>query len=135
MVLLGKWLEARAKRQTSEAIRSLHKLWPENAKVLDASVKNEALNLNEYRVLPLNQVLPHDRIIVLPGERIPVDGLILSGQSHVDESLLTGESEPVREALAHSLVFETKGILEQPFSTSLLQIVFGEYALLKVTLA
>ena len=104
MVLLGKWLEARAKRQTSEAIRSLHKLWPENAKVLDASVKNEALNLNEYRVLPLNQVLPHDRIIVLPGERIPVDGLILSGQSHVDESLLTGESEPVRKYVNQQVI-------------------------------
>ena len=97
MVLLGKWLEARAKKQTSEAIRALQKLWPENAKVLDASIKNDALNLTEYRVLPLDQVLPTDRIIVLPGERIPVDGVILSGQSHVDESLLTGESEPVKK--------------------------------------
>ncbi len=97
MVLLGKWLEARAKKQTSEAIRALQKLWPENAKVLDASIKNDALNLTEYRVLPLDQVLPTDRIIVLPGERIPVDGIILSGQSHVDESLLTGESEPIKK--------------------------------------
>jgi len=97
MVLLGKWLEARAKKQTSEAIRALQKLWPENAKVLDASIKNDALNLTEYRVLPLDQVLPTDRIIVLPGERIPVDGVILSGQGHVDESLLTGESEPVKK--------------------------------------
>lgn len=97
MVLLGKWLEAKAKWQTSESIRALQKLWPEKAKVLDASVKNEALNLTDYHLLPLDQVLPTDRIIVLPGERIPVDGMILSGQSHVDESLLTGESEPVKK--------------------------------------
>jgi Cu+-exporting ATPase len=104
MVLLGKWLEARAKKQTSEAIRALQKLWPENAKVLDTSVKNDALNLTEYRVLPLDQVLPTDRIIVLPGERIPADGKILSGQSHVNESLLTGESAPVKKQIHDQVI-------------------------------
>jgi Cu+-exporting ATPase len=104
MVLLGKWLEARAKRQTSEAIRALKKLWPENAKVLDTLVKNDALNLTEYRVLPIEQVLPTDRIIVLPGERIPVDGMLLFGQGHVDESLLTGESEPVRKNIHDQVI-------------------------------
>jgi Cu+-exporting ATPase len=95
MVLLGKWLETRAKKQTSEAIRSLQRLWPEEAKVLNSSGGNQMLDLSNFIVLPLNQVLPSDRIIVLPGERIPVDGIVLSGQSHVDESLLTGESNPV----------------------------------------
>ena len=104
MVLLGKWLEAKAKKQTSEAIRALQKLWPENAKVLSTSIENEALNLTDYRVLPLDQVLPTDRIIVLPGERIAVDGMILSGQSHVDESLLTGESEPVRKQVNDQVI-------------------------------
>ena len=104
MVLFGKWLEARAKKQTSEAIRALQKLWPENAKVLDTFVKNDALNLTDYRVLPIEQVLPTDRVIVLPGERIPVDGMILFGQSHVDESLLTGESAPVRKQIKDQVI-------------------------------
>jgi len=104
MVLLGKWLEARAKKQTSEAIRALQQLWPENAKVLDTFVKNDALNLTEYRVLPIEQVLPTDRVVVLPGERIPVDGEILYGQSHVDESLLTGESDPVKKHIQDQVI-------------------------------
>lgn len=98
MVLLGKWLEARAKQQTSEAIRALQKLWPEHAKVLDSQIMiAEGSPLDQYRDLPLEQVFPKDRVLVLPGERIPVDGLILLGKSHVDESLLTGESEPLKK--------------------------------------
>ncbi len=98
MVLLGKWLEARAKRQTSEAIRALQTLWPEHAKVLDPSLQiNPHSVLDQYRDLPLDQVLPRDHVLVLPGERIPVDGIILMGNSHVDESLLTGESQPLKK--------------------------------------
>jgi Cu+-exporting ATPase len=105
MVLLGKWLEARAKQQTSEAIRALQKLWPEHAKVLDPQIIiTEASPLDQYRDLPLEQVFPKDRILVLPGERIPVDGLILFGQSHVDESLLTGESEAVKKQAGNLLI-------------------------------
>ena len=78
MVLLGKWLEARAKQQTSEAIRALQKLWPEHAKVIDPTIViSEGSPLDQYRDLPLDQVFPKDRVLVLPGERIPVDGLIL----------------------------------------------------------
>lgn len=108
MVLLGKWLEARAKQQTSEAIRALQKLWPEHAKVLD---KNIVINdgipgfaLDQYIDLPLEQVFPSDRILVLPGERIPVDGIILLGSSHLDESLLTGESESVKKHLGDQVI-------------------------------
>lgn len=102
MVLLGKWLEARAKQQTSEAIRALQKLWPEHAKVLDIGLELQGIagvSAEQCRDLPLDQVLPGDRVLVLPGERIPVDGVILLGASHVDESLLTGESEPVKKTL------------------------------------
>ena len=100
MVLLGKWLEARAKQQTSEAIRALQKLWPENAKVLNTNtVIGADAFLDQYREVPLEQVFPNDRIVVLPGERIPVDGTIIFGSSHIDESLLTGESEPVKKQL------------------------------------
>jgi len=105
MVLLGKWLEARAKQQTSEAIRALQKLWPEHAKVIDPHVViAEGSPLDQYRDLPLGQVFPSDRVLVLPGERIPVDGVILQGNSHVDESLLTGESAPVKKALGTSVI-------------------------------
>ncbi|MBU3603754.1 cation-translocating P-type ATPase [Polynucleobacter sp. AP-Kaivos-20-H2] len=105
MVLLGKWLEARAKQQTSEAIRALQKLWPEHAKVIDRDIAiTENSPLNQFRDLPLDQVFPKDRILVLPGERIPVDGMILLGNSHVDESLLTGESEPVKKHLGEKVI-------------------------------
>ncbi|MBU3549458.1 cation-translocating P-type ATPase [Polynucleobacter sp. P1-05-14] len=105
MVMLGKWLEARAKQQTSEAIRALQKLWPEHAKVIDRNIViNENSALDQFRDLPLDQVFPKDRILVLPGERIPVDGIILLGNSHVDESLLTGESDPVKKHLGKKVI-------------------------------
>jgi Cu+-exporting ATPase len=107
MVLLGKWLETRAKQQTSEAIRALQKLWPEHAKVLNADTElqgNVGLAANQYRDLPLDQVLPGDRVLILPGERIPVDGIIIFGASHVDESLLTGESEPVKKSIESKVI-------------------------------
>lgn len=107
MVLLGKWLESRAKQQTSEAIRALQKLWPEHAKVLNADVElqgNTGVGEDQRRDLPLDQVLPGDRILILPGERIPVDGVIISGSSHVDESLLTGESEPIKKLVGSKVI-------------------------------
>jgi len=105
MVMLGKWLEARAKQQTSEAIRALQKLWPEHAKVIDPHLPiSEAMSLDQFRDLPLDQVLPKDRVLVLPGERIPVDGLIIFGNSHIDESLLTGESEPVKKLTGATVI-------------------------------
>ena len=107
MVLLGKWLEARAKQQTSEAIRALQKLWPEHAKVLNADVDvqgNAGIGADQYRDLPLEQVLPGDSVFILPGERIPVVGVIIFGASHVDESLLTGESEPVKRSLDSKVI-------------------------------
>ena len=105
MVLLGKWLEARAKQQTSEAIRALQKLWPEHAKVLDKNIViGDNIPLDQFADLPLEQVFPNDRILVLPGERIPVDGIILLGNSHIDESMLTGESEPVKKHLGAKVI-------------------------------
>jgi Cu+-exporting ATPase len=105
MVLLGKWLEARAKQQTSEAIRALQKLWPEHAKVLNPNIViGEGAPLDQYRDLPLEQVFPKDHVLVLPGERIPVDGVILLGTSHVDESLLTGESAPIKKSIDSKVI-------------------------------
>ncbi len=86
LVLLGKWLEARAKRQTTDAIRALQALRPDTARVRRGGVEQE---------VPLAEVCVGDEVVVRPGERVPVDGLLLEGRSHVDESLLTGESLPV----------------------------------------
>ncbi len=90
LVHLGKWLEARAKRQTTSAIRALHALRPDVAHLigLDGEVD-----------VPVAEVLVSDRIVVKPGERFPVDGTLLEGHTQVDESMLTGEPLPVsREA-------------------------------------
>ena len=86
LVLLGKWLETRAKRQTTSAIRALHALKPEIAHLigLDGEVD-----------VPIAEVLVGDKLVVRPGERLPVDGVLLEGHSQVDESMLTGESVPV----------------------------------------
>lgn len=86
LVLLGKWLEARAKRQTTSAIRALQVLRPESARVRRGDQDVE---------VPIAQVLPGEVVVVRPGERIAVDGVVVEGASHVDEALITGESLPV----------------------------------------
>ncbi|MFN5049530.1 MAG: heavy metal translocating P-type ATPase [Roseateles sp.] len=95
LVLLGKWLEARAKRQTTEAIRALKALRPDVARVRRKGQEQE---------LPLAQLVRGDEVIVRPGERIPVDGTVLQGASQVDESLITGESLPVAKHEGDSVV-------------------------------
>jgi Cu+-exporting ATPase len=86
LVLLGKWLETRAKRQTTAAIRALQALRPDRARVRRGGTEVE---------VALEAVRVGDELVVRPGERIPVDGLVLEGRSHVDESLITGESLPL----------------------------------------
>jgi len=86
LVRFGKWLEARAKRQTTDAIRALNALRPERARVVVDGVERD---------VPLAQVRVGSVVAVRPGERMPVDGVVLDGRSHVDESLITGESLPV----------------------------------------
>ena len=86
LVLLGKWLEARAKRQTTSAIRALHALRPDVAHLIGVEGEVD---------VPVAEVLVGDRIVVKPGERFPVDGTLLEGLTQVDESMLTGEPLPV----------------------------------------
>jgi len=86
MVLLGKWLETRAKHQTTSAIRALHALRPDVAHLIGPE--------GEINV-PIAEVLVGDRLVVLAGERIPVDGVLLEGCTQVDESMLTGEPLPI----------------------------------------
>ncbi|KGS90114.1 copper-translocating P-type ATPase [Burkholderia pseudomallei MSHR7334] len=86
LVRFGKWLEARAKRQTTDAIRALNALRPDRARIVGHGVERD---------VPLAQVRVGTVVRVLPGERVPVDGRIEAGVTHVDESLITGESLPV----------------------------------------
>ncbi len=86
LVLLGKWLEAKAKHQTVSALRAL-----ESLRATTAIVRRDALDVE----IPVDQVRAGDIVIVRPGDRVPVDGVVIEGASHVDESLLTGESLPV----------------------------------------
>ncbi len=86
LVLLGKWLETRAKRQTTEAIRALNALRPETARVRRGDAEEE---------VPIGRVRVGDKVVVRPGERVPVDGVVIEGSSQVDQSLITGESLPV----------------------------------------
>ncbi|HEY6774014.1 MAG TPA: heavy metal translocating P-type ATPase [Oxalicibacterium sp.] len=86
LILLGKWLEARAKKQTAAAIRALQKLRPDSARV-----RRDGNDVD----IAIAAVRVGDLVVVRPGERIAVDGSIVEGRSHVDESLITGESMPV----------------------------------------
>ena len=90
LVLLGKWLEGRAKRQTSAAIRALQALRPDTARVRRGDRVSE---------IAIGQVVIDDVVLVRPGERVPVDGVVLEGATHVDESMLTGESLPVSKQI------------------------------------
>ncbi|WP_051130464.1 heavy metal translocating P-type ATPase [Arenimonas oryziterrae] len=86
LILLGKWLEARGKRQTTEAIRALQSLRPLRARVRRYGGEHE---------VDIAHVRLDDEVVVLPGERFPVDGEIVEGRTHTDESMITGESLPV----------------------------------------
>ena len=86
LVLLGKWLEARSKRMATDAIRALNALRPDRARVLAEGVERE---------VAIDAVAAGDLVVVRPGERIAVDGIVVEGTSEADESLITGESLPV----------------------------------------
>jgi len=98
LIFLGKYLEARATGQTNEAIRKLIGLQPRTARVIRAGQEVE---------LPIEQVQVSDELIVRPGEKIPVDGIVLAGLSSVDESMITGESIPVEKGEGEPLIGAT----------------------------
>lgn len=94
LVLVGKWMEQRAKAQTSEAIHKLMGLQPKTARVIRQGVEQE---------IPIGEVQVGDCIRVRPGEKVPVDGVILEGSSAIDESMATGESLPVVKSVGMRL--------------------------------
>ena len=98
LILLGRLLEARAKGQTSEAIKKLIGLQPKTARV-----KRDGKEID----IPVEEVLIGDVVIVRPGEKIPVDGIITDGKSSVDESMITGESMPVKKEKGDEVIGAT----------------------------
>jgi len=95
LILLGKLLEARAKRKTTDALRTLLTLQPKTARIIRDG--------KEFEV-EAHRVAVHDVVVVKPGEKIPVDGIITSGITSIDESLVTGESLPVDKAPGQKVV-------------------------------
>ncbi|HVZ49223.1 MAG TPA: copper-translocating P-type ATPase, partial [Gemmatimonadaceae bacterium] len=89
LILTGNAFEARAKRNTASALRALVDLQPKTARVVRAGVEAD---------VPVAEVMPGDVIVVRPGERVPVDGEVLSGATAINESMLTGEAMPVAKA-------------------------------------
>ncbi|MEW5884814.1 MAG: heavy metal translocating P-type ATPase, partial [Armatimonadota bacterium] len=101
LILLGRWLEARAKGRTSDAIKRLLSLQAKTARI----VKD-----GEERDVPIEEVQRGDLVAVRPGERVPVDGIIESGDSSLDESMLTGESMPVDKGVGARVYAGTQNL-------------------------
>jgi Cu+-exporting ATPase len=98
LILFGKLLEARAKGRTSEAIKKLAGLQPKTARVLREGRETD---------VPIKEVGVGEVIVVRPGEKVPVDGVVLQGSSSVDESMITGESLPVRKKAGDEVIGAT----------------------------
>ncbi|MFW6102102.1 MAG: heavy metal translocating P-type ATPase [Chloroflexota bacterium] len=98
LILLGRFLEARAKGQTSAAIKKLIGMQPKTALVIRES---------EQREIPVEEVQVGDLILVRPGDRVPVDGIVRQGYSSVDESMVTGESIPVEKKVSDEIIGAT----------------------------
>jgi Cu+-exporting ATPase len=100
-VVLGKWLEAKAKGRTSEAIKKLMGLQAKTARVLRGG---------HFTDFPIEQVKKGDIILVRPGEKVPVDGAVTKGQSSIDESMITGESIPVEKNIGDKVIGATQNM-------------------------
>jgi len=127
LILVGKYLEARAKSQTSVAIKTLMGLQAKTARVLRPRTKNQELRTEGVDTLsgsqltlrvpvlgsadevdiPIDQVRKGDIVVVRPGEKVPVDGVIISGHSSLDESMVTGESLPVEKGEGDTVIGAT----------------------------
>lgn len=95
LVLLGRMMEARAKGRTSAALEKLTHLQPQHAHLLTEGT---------CRIVPVAQIQTGDRLLVRPGERVPLDGIVLEGESHLDESLLTGEPMPALRQVGDTVI-------------------------------
>jgi P-type Cu+ transporter len=118
LIVLGKFLEARAKGRTSEAIKKLMGLQAKTARVVRAArpsrsgtrvpgINGDPGRAGAEQDIPVEEVLVGDQVIVRPGEKFPVDGVVIEGASSVDESMLTGESLPVEKRPGHKVIGAT----------------------------
>jgi Cu+-exporting ATPase len=98
LVLAGKWMEARAKKRTAEAVTALMGLAPKTARVVRDDTEAD---------VPIEEVVVGDTVRIRPGEKIPVDGVVISGSTTVDESMLTGESLPVDKTTGDAVIGAT----------------------------
>ena len=98
LILAGKSMEARARRRAGDALRALAKLVPDQARLVEAGQEAE---------VPVDSLVPGDRVAVRPGERVPVDGVVVEGESAVDEAVVTGEPLPVRRDVGDSVLAGT----------------------------
>ncbi len=98
LILLGRWMEARAKKQTGAAIKALMGLQAKTARVIRRGIEHD---------IPIDAVVAGDLVRVRPGEKVPVDGVVTEGSSAVDESMLTGESLPVEKVAGDSVIGAT----------------------------
>ena len=101
LITLGKFLETKSKGKTSEAITKLLHLAPKTATV----IRN-----GEEQEIPVEEVVVGDRIVIKPGQSIPVDGVIIEGSSSVDQSALTGESIPVEKNVGDKVIAAFTGV-------------------------
>src|SRR5574337_242959 len=98
LLIMGRWLEAKAKGRTSEAIKKLMGLRPKTARVIRGGLEQD---------IPVDDVRVGDLVLVRPGEKVPVDGIIREGRSALDESMLTGESLPVEKGPGDQVIGAT----------------------------
>ncbi|PAV28716.1 copper-translocating P-type ATPase [Virgibacillus profundi] len=98
LILFGKYLEARAKSQTTNALSSLLNLQAKEARIIKNGVET---------MIPVEEVVVGDKLVVKPGEKIPVDGMIVKGRTSVDESMITGESIPIEKEVDSGLIGST----------------------------
>jgi Cu+-exporting ATPase len=107
LILVGKLLETRTKEKASHAVRKLLDLQPRVAKVIRPIKNSSGQTLEEEIQIPIEEVKEGDKLIVRPGESIPTDGIIIEGQSTLDESAITGESLPVDKSLRDEVIGAT----------------------------
>lgn len=102
IILLGRYMETTAKGKASETIERLSELCPKEARLVGD--QQSAISSQEIKIVPISSIKKGELIQVMPGERIPLDGTVVDGESEVDESIITGESKPVHKLAGHEVI-------------------------------